>query len=120
MDYLQSRNEVDPARVICTGSSGGGMQTMFLGALDDRLAGAVPVCSVGSYPAYIGATACVCEIATDVMRYTDQWEILGPPRAATAFVHQRFARHRSLSSQAHALDVGQDPPTRLSPLRRRE
>jgi hypothetical protein len=50
---------------------------MFFAALDDRLAGAVPVCYVSSYQAHMGATACVGEIPTGVLRYTNQWEILG-------------------------------------------
>jgi dienelactone hydrolase len=44
IDYLQSRPEVDPRRIGCTGSSGGGMQTAYLMALDDRIRAAVPSC----------------------------------------------------------------------------
>lgn len=76
-DYLCSRPDVDSARIMCTGASGGGKQSMFFPALDERLAGGVPVCYVSSYVDHIGATACVGEIPTGVLRYTDQWEILG-------------------------------------------
>lgn len=44
IDYLQSRPEVDPQRIGCTGNSGGGTQTSFLMALDDRISCAAPSC----------------------------------------------------------------------------
>lgn len=77
VDYLTSRSEVDPKRILCTGASGGGMQSMYLPALDDRLAAAVPVCYISSYQAHIGATACVGEVQNGVLNYTNQWELLG-------------------------------------------
>ena len=49
IDYLASRPEVDPARLGCTGVSGGGTYTMFLGAFDERLKATVPVCSTSRY-----------------------------------------------------------------------
>ncbi len=44
IDYLQSRPEVDPRRIGCTGNSGGGTQTSYLMALDDRIRAAAPSC----------------------------------------------------------------------------
>lgn len=43
LDVLLARPEVDPARVGCTGASGGGQQTYYLMALEDRLAAAAPM-----------------------------------------------------------------------------
>jgi dienelactone hydrolase len=37
LDYLCSRGDVDPARVGCGGLSGGGLRTVYLGGLDDRI-----------------------------------------------------------------------------------
>jgi dienelactone hydrolase len=48
IDYLQSRPEVDPKRIGCTGSSGGGTQTSYLMALDDRIIAAAPSCYLTS------------------------------------------------------------------------
>ncbi|MHC4400979.1 MAG: alpha/beta hydrolase family protein [Planctomycetota bacterium] len=44
IDYLQSRPEVDPERIGCTGISGGGTMTSYLMALDDRITAAAPGC----------------------------------------------------------------------------
>lgn len=76
LDYVASRSDVDPQRIMCTGASGGGMQSMYFAALDDRLAGAVPVCYISSYETHMGATACVCEVPASILRYANQWEIL--------------------------------------------
>lgn len=46
IDYLVSRPEVDPKRIGCTGNSGGGTQTTFLMALDDRITAAAPSCYI--------------------------------------------------------------------------
>ena len=48
LDYLAARPEVDPERIGCTGVSGGGTYTMFLGAFDRRLKATVPVCSTST------------------------------------------------------------------------
>ncbi len=49
IDYLISRPEVDPKRIAVTGNSGGGMQSAYIAALDDRLAVAVPSCYMTSW-----------------------------------------------------------------------
>jgi len=41
IDYLLTRPEVDPARIGCAGHSGGGTLTMFIAAMDERVACAV-------------------------------------------------------------------------------
>ena len=43
IDYLVSRREVDPARIGCTGLSGGGWRTNILTALEPRIKAAVSV-----------------------------------------------------------------------------
>jgi dienelactone hydrolase len=37
LDYLCSRDDVDAARVGCAGLSGGGLRTVYLGGLDERI-----------------------------------------------------------------------------------
>ena len=41
IDYIQSRNDCDPERIGCVGLSGGGHQTLWLAAMDDRVRAAV-------------------------------------------------------------------------------
>jgi dienelactone hydrolase len=48
LDYLASRPEVDPDRLGCTGNSGGGTETAYLMALDDRIRAAAPSCYITS------------------------------------------------------------------------
>ena len=49
IDYLQSRPEVDPNRIGCTGNSGGGTQTSYLMSLDDRIIAAAPSCYITNF-----------------------------------------------------------------------
>jgi dienelactone hydrolase len=49
LDYLQSRDDIDSARLGCTGNSGGGNMTSFLMALDERIVAAVPGCFVTTH-----------------------------------------------------------------------
>lgn len=50
IDYLQSRPEIDSERIGCMGNSGGGTQTAYLAALDDRIKAAAPSCYISSFP----------------------------------------------------------------------
>ena len=49
IDYLQSRPEIDPKRIGCTGNSGGGTQTSHLMSLDKRIVAAAPSCYITSF-----------------------------------------------------------------------
>ncbi|MFO0964948.1 MAG: acetylxylan esterase [Gemmataceae bacterium] len=83
VDYLCTRPEVDPRRLGVTGASGGGNQSMYAGAMDDRFQAVVPVCSVGNYQAYLRAACCVCEVLPGALRFTEEGDVLGlvAPRA---------------------------------------
>ncbi|SIO41266.1 Acetyl xylan esterase (AXE1) [Singulisphaera sp. GP187] len=77
VDYLLTRPEVDGAHIGITGASGGGNQSMYSGAWDDRLKAVVPVCSVGNYRAYLGAACCICEMVPGALRFAEEWGVLG-------------------------------------------
>ncbi len=48
IDYLVTRKEVDPLRIGMTGRSGGGTQTAYAAAIDDRILAAAPECFITS------------------------------------------------------------------------
>ncbi len=43
-DYLLTRKEIDPGRIVVAGNSGGGTQSAYLGVADQRLAGVISSC----------------------------------------------------------------------------
>ncbi len=50
VDYLLTRGDVDPARLAITGTSGGGLQTTYVGGLDPRIAVVLPSCFPTALP----------------------------------------------------------------------
>ncbi|MEJ7769713.1 MAG: acetylxylan esterase, partial [Chitinophagaceae bacterium] len=62
VDLLCSLPFVDAGKIGATGASGGGNQTMWLTAIDERIKAAVPVVSVGTFESYIMRSNCVCEL----------------------------------------------------------
>lgn len=105
IDYLQSRPEVDPERIGVTGASGGGNQSMYIGAIDDRLKAVVPVCSVGTYQSYLGAACCMCEVTPGALGYTEEAGVLSlvAPRALMLISATRDALQFSPGEAAKSL-----------------
>ena len=56
VDFLTSLPEVDPARIGCTGASGGASQSWFISALDDRIKAVAPVCMLSAH--FMGGCGC--------------------------------------------------------------
>lgn len=76
VDLLQSLDCVIPDKIGATGASGGGNQTMWLSAMDTRIAAAMPVVSVGSFESYVYGMNCVCELLPDGLTLTEESGIL--------------------------------------------
>jgi dienelactone hydrolase len=53
LDYLCSRRDVDPKRVGCCGLSGGGLRTVYLTGIDDRIRCSVPVGMMTTWRDYL-------------------------------------------------------------------
>lgn len=76
VDLLCSLDCVDASRIGATGGSGGGNQTMWLAAMDERIKASVPVVSVGSFQSYVTGTNCICEFLPDGLTYTEEAGVL--------------------------------------------
>ncbi len=68
LDFLAQLPTVDTERLGITGASGGGTQTFFLAALDDRVRASAPVVIV--YP-WSAPQGCLCEGGLPVMQATE-------------------------------------------------
>jgi dienelactone hydrolase len=60
-DFVSSLPDVDPTKIVATGASGGGTQTFFLMAVDDRIKAAAPVNMISAT-----AQGGVCENAANL------------------------------------------------------
>ena len=91
VDLLCSLPYVDSLNIGATGSSGGGNQTMWLTALDNRIKAAVPVVSAGTFESYILGTPCICEVLINGLNLTEEAGILSliAPRAVKMCNHQK-------------------------------
>ena len=83
VDLLCSLPYVDAEKIGATGGSGGGNQTMWLAAMDERVKAAVPVVSVGTFESYVMGNNCICETLIDGLTFTEESGILAliAPRA---------------------------------------
>ena len=83
VDLLCSLDFVNKKKIGVTGASGGGNQTMWVAALDERIAAAMPVASVGSFESYVGRHNCICELLPDGLTFTEESGVLAlvAPRA---------------------------------------
>jgi hypothetical protein len=89
IDLLYSLPNVDPKNIGATGASGGGNQTMWLAALDERVKAAVPVVSVGTFESYIMRSNCICELLIDGLTFTEEAGVLAMARAIMPCNHAK-------------------------------
>jgi hypothetical protein len=91
VDLLCSLPYVDSKRIGATGASGGGNQTMWLTALDERIRASMPVVSVGTFESYIMDDNCICELLIDGLTLTEESGVLSliAPRAIKMCNHRQ-------------------------------
>jgi len=91
VDLLSSLSYVDPKNIGATGASGGGNQTMWLAAMDERIKAAVPVVSVGTFESYVMRSNCICELMPDGLTFTEEAGIIAlvAPRAIMMCNHKQ-------------------------------
>lgn len=89
LDNLQSINLlcaldfVDSARIGAVGASGGGNQTMWISAFDQRIRAAALVVSVGTFSGYLLQSNCMCELLPAGLQQIEACDVIGAiaPRA---------------------------------------
>ncbi|MEQ8763004.1 MAG: prolyl oligopeptidase family serine peptidase [Planctomycetota bacterium] len=85
LDYLLTRDDVDPERIACTGASGGGLNTLYAAAIDERIRVAVPVVYVTGLEQFLetGITHCPCSHVNGLAGLGDMGDVaaLTAPRA---------------------------------------
>ncbi len=62
-DYLESRSDIDASKLAVTGASGGGLQTIYAGVVDERFAVVMPAVAMWSMP----------ELAVNFYYSCDNW-----------------------------------------------
>jgi hypothetical protein len=89
IDLLSSLPFVNPEKIGATGSSGGGNQTMWLAAMDERVKAAVPVVSAGTFESYMLGSPCICEVLPGGLNFTEEAGVLDliAPRAIKMVNH---------------------------------
>lgn len=105
VDYLISRPEVDPEKLAVTGASGGGNQSLYAGATDDRFKAVVPVCGIGTYEAYLEAACCVCEVNPGGLKYATTGDLLAmmAPRALMVISAARDAPQFGVAAASRSI-----------------
>ncbi len=105
VDYLISRPDVDASKLAVTGASGGGNQSIYAGATDDRLKAVVPVCGVGRYEAYLDTACCVCEVNPGGLTYATTGDLLAmmAPRALLVVSATQDAPQFSVAEAAKSI-----------------
>lgn len=79
VDYLETRPEVDPARIGAMGLSWGGTRTTFLAALDERVKAADIICYLVEFETFAirDANFCGSQFLPHLYRYADVADIAG-------------------------------------------
>ena len=77
IDVLCAQPFVNSDRIGVTGASGGGNQTMWVAACDERVKACVPVVSVGTFESYVTQRNCICETLPGGLASMEEWELLG-------------------------------------------
>ncbi len=77
IDYIKERRDCDPNRVGCVGLSGGGMQTLWASAFDDRIGCAVISGYFFDYRYLVNASLgnCSCNFVPHLYKYANMGDI---------------------------------------------
>ncbi len=103
IDYLESRPEIDAKRIGMTGASGGGLNTVFTAAIEERLVAVAPVCYPTTYIEFLSVMrrrnwnggVDLCNQVPDVITYADFSDLMAcvaprPQRQVSAMQDSNF------------------------------
>jgi dienelactone hydrolase len=111
LDYVATREECDPARIGCAGLSGGGLQTLWLAALDERVRCAIVS---GYFYGYKDALLrlsqnCSCNYVPGLWRLADMGDIgalLAPrPLLVETGAHDPLNGERGVANVVEQLEI---------------
>jgi len=105
LDYLGDRPDVDRGRLACTGTSGGGLQTELLSALDERIRISIPV-SYGGCAADHPDRPGLSMIDVDALIAPRPLLMMCATGDARAAVQEKQRRHEVLSNVYRVLGHG--------------
>jgi dienelactone hydrolase len=78
IDYLESRGDIDMARLGILGNSSGGTTSMYAAALLPKIRAAIPSCSTARFADSIAAIHhCSCNAVPGILQWLDMGDILG-------------------------------------------
>jgi dienelactone hydrolase len=78
VDWLLTQPLVDPARIACTGQSGGGTLTVWAAALEERITAALPSCGFCTFEhSIMSVPHCPCNYAAGVMDLCEYYDLAG-------------------------------------------
>ena len=78
IDYLKTRDDIDPDFMGITGNSGGGTTSMFAGAALTRLTHVMPSCAFSSFRGSIGAMKhCSCNYVPNLLFFGESADVVG-------------------------------------------
>lgn len=78
IDYLMTRDDIDPARIGVMGTSGGGTASTFAGALLDRITHVMPSCSFTTFAdSIMSLDHCCCNYVPGLLDWGEAAEVAG-------------------------------------------
>jgi hypothetical protein len=78
IDYIETRHDLDPARVGCMGISGGGTCTTFAGALEPRIRVALISGYLNTFRDSIGSIShCIDNYVPGILRWAEMYDVAG-------------------------------------------
>ena len=78
IDWIQTRSELDPARVGCMGISGGGTSTLFAAALEPRIRAAMVSGYLNTFRASIMSLShCMDNYVPGILQWAEMYDVAG-------------------------------------------